>query len=48
MGDMADTLDGMAKKPPLNGIVIDQQDMCAHRKFSPSSFSLWGDNRTTG
>jgi hypothetical protein len=33
MGDMADTLDGMPQQPPLNGIVIDQQDMRAHRKL---------------
>jgi hypothetical protein len=31
MGDMADAFDGMPKQPPLNGIIIDQQDMRAHR-----------------
>jgi hypothetical protein len=46
MGDMADALDGVPKQAPLNGIIIDQQDMRAHRKFSPSSFSLSVHNRT--
>jgi hypothetical protein len=34
MGDMADAFDGMPKQTSLNGIIIDQQDMRAHRKFS--------------